>query len=101
MAVEPVLEMIEQLRSGDLPLPVIRRLFESDEYARKVFGVYLNKGFIVFAELGRAMLLWDSLALLRDPEPLERHEQVRVSLTDYGASAFEGAKCEPNWHLKN
>ena len=85
----PEMEMIEQLIGGDLPLAAVRSLFDSDERARKVVGLYLGKGIVVFTRQECTMPLWESLALLRNPEPLERHEQVRVLLTEYGARAFE------------
>jgi hypothetical protein len=90
----PEMEMIDQLIGGDLPLTAVSRLFDSDERARKVVGLYLGKGIVVFIRQESTMPLWESLTLLRNPEPLERHEEVRVSITDYGARAFESGA----WH---
>jgi hypothetical protein len=88
------MEIIDQLIGGDLPLPAVRRLFDSDERARKVVGLYLGKGIVVLTRQECTTPLWESLALLRNSDPLVRHEQVRVSLTDCGTRAFESGDWE-------
>lgn len=89
MTWSPELEIIDQLLDDDLPLPVVCRLLGSDKSSRKVLGQYVSKGVVVFAQQETVIPLWQSLGLLRSPQPLEQHDQIRVSLTSYGTKMFE------------
>lgn len=86
------MELVDQLLGGDLPIPVVCRLFRDDTHARRALAQYVAKGVITLAGREGPLPGWKSSELLRGPEPLDQQE-VRVSLTDKGAKAFE----EGNW----
>jgi hypothetical protein len=94
MGWSPEMELIDQLKGSDLPLSLVCRLLGGDEHARKVLGHYLGKEIVVFARQETVMPIWQSLGLLRSAQPLEQQDQVRVSLTNYGAKAFENGTWE-------
>jgi hypothetical protein len=89
MTWSPEMKIIDQLATSDLPMSVICSLLGGNEHARKILIHYVGKGVVVFAQQETVMPLWQSLGLLRGPQPLEQHDQIRVSLTSYGANAFE------------
>ncbi len=81
------MEIIDQLLGGDLPLPVIGRLLGTK--ARQALYHYVRNVVVVFANKETLLPTRQSLELLRDATTLERHDEIRVSLTEHGARAFE------------
>jgi hypothetical protein len=86
----PELDVIEQLAGGDLPLPIICGLFDEDDRAKRALANYISKGVVLFISDREGVLpRWKCEEILRQAVHLDRHTEVRVSLTDKGAKVLE------------
>jgi hypothetical protein len=86
----PELEMIDQLLGGDLSLPVVRGFFPDDDRARRALANYVSKGVVLFITDKEGVLpKWKCEEMFRRLEPLEHHNEVRVSLTHKAAKMFD------------
>ena len=89
MSWQPEIEVIDQLLRGDLPLPVVCRLFPDDERARRALAHYVSKRVIVLTRKDVVLASWKCQEMFRQSERLDQYSEVRVSLTDRGARLFQ------------
>jgi hypothetical protein len=83
----PALETLDQLLGGDLPLKVIRTLFDEEERFVQALLAMLNAGEVRLLDAdGFEFERWQWRGILTDPSSLEATTGQQLTITQVGCS---------------
>jgi hypothetical protein len=79
------LETLDQLCGGDMPIAVIRGLFNDDEHFVRAITAMLTTGDVQLFENGKEIPNWDQANTLRTAIANDSQCELMISVTKQGA----------------